>query len=53
MEELEADLETLGGEAKRRDEGARSSRSLRRQWRRRFRLAEREREAGREWTGAE
>ena len=47
MEELEADLETLGGEA------ARSSRSSRQQWQRRFRLAERKREAGREWTGTE
>jgi len=53
MEELEAGSETLGGEAKRRGEGARSSRSSRRQWRRRFRQAERERETGREWTGAE
>jgi hypothetical protein len=32
MEELEADLETLGGEVRRRYEGARSSRSFRRQW---------------------
>jgi hypothetical protein len=49
MEELEADLEALGGEARRRDEDARSSR---RQWRRRFRQSEREREEGGEWTGA-
>ena len=40
MEELKANSETLGGEARRRGEGARSSRSSRRQWRRRFRLAE-------------
>ena len=44
MEELEADLEALGGEARRRGEGARSLRSSRRQWRWRFRLTERERE---------
>jgi len=43
MEELEADLEALVGEARRRGEGARSSRSSRRQWRRRFRPTERER----------
>jgi len=53
MEELEADLETLGGEANHRDEGARSSRSSRWQWRRRFRRSERESGEGREWTGAE
>ena len=37
MEELEADLEVLGGEVRHRDEGARSSRSSRWQWRWRFR----------------
>ena len=44
MEELEADLETLRGEARREDERARSSRSSRRQWRWRFRRRGRERE---------
>jgi len=53
MEELEADLEALGGEARRRGEGTRSLRSSRRQWRRRFRQTESERGEGREWTGAE
>jgi len=53
MEELEADLEALGGEARRRCEVARSSQSSRRQWQRHFRQTEREREEGREWTGAE
>ena len=54
MEELEADLEMLRGEARRRDEDATSLRSSRRQWRGRFRLTEtREREEGREWIGAE
>ena len=50
MEELEANSETLEGEARRSGEDARSSRSSRRQWRRHFRLAEsaRERERGRE-----
>ena len=47
MEELEANSKTLGGKARRRGEDARSSRSSRRQWRRRFRLAE-SRERGRE-----
>ena len=51
MEELEADLETLGGEARRKGEGARSSWSSRRQWRRRFHLAGRERVDGR-WLSA-
>jgi len=45
MEELEADLETLGGEARRRGEGARSSRSSGRQWRWRYRRRSRERES--------
>jgi len=53
MEELEVNSKMLEGEARRRGEDARSSRSSRRQWRWRFRLAEREREAGREWTGTE
>jgi len=53
MEELEADLEVLTGEARRRDEEAMSSQSSRRPWRRRFRQSEREREEGGEWTGAE
>jgi len=53
MEELEANLEALGGEARHTDEGARCSRSSRRQWRRRFRQSEREREEGGEWTGTE
>jgi len=53
MEELEADLEALGGEARRRGEGVKSLRSSRRQWRRRFRQSERERGEVREWTGAE
>ena len=44
MEELKVNLEALGGEARRRDEGERSWRSSRRQWRRRFRQSERERE---------
>jgi len=48
MEELEADTETLGGEARREGEGARSSRSSRRQWRWRFRRRSRERERERE-----
>ena len=47
MEELEADLETLRGEVRRRGEGAGSSRSSRRQWRWRFRRRSREREKGR------
>jgi len=50
MEELEADLEALGGKARRRGEGAMSLRSSRRQWRRRFRQTERDRGEGREWT---
>jgi len=37
MEELEADLETLRGEVRRKDAHGRSSRSARQQWRRRFR----------------
>jgi len=53
MEELEADLEALGGEARYRDEDARSLRSSRRQWPRRSRQSEREREEGGECTGAE
>jgi len=54
MEELEVDLETLGGEARRRGEGAGSLRTSWRQWRWRFRLTEsREREEGREGTSAE
>jgi len=44
MEELELDLETLGGEARCEDERARSLRSSRRQWRWRFRRRSRERE---------
>jgi len=45
MEELEADSEMLGGEARRRGEGARSLQSSRRQWRWRSLLTEsRERE---------
>ena len=44
MEELEADLETRGGEVKREDERARSSRSSRRQWRWRFRHRSRARD---------
>jgi len=36
MEELEADLETLGGEMRREGTCGRSSRSSRRQWRRSF-----------------
>ena len=52
MEELEADLETLGGEVRREDDGVRSSRSSRQQWRWRFRRRRRERAGGREWTGA-
>jgi len=44
IEELEADLEALGGEARRRGEGARRWRSSRQQWRRRFCQSERERE---------
>ena len=44
MEELEVDTETLGGEARRNGEGARSSRSSRRQWGWRFRRQSRERE---------
>ena len=47
MEELEANSETHGGEARCRGEGVRSSRSSRRQWRRRFRQTE-SRERGRE-----
>ena len=45
MEELEADLETLGEVTRRGGEGARSSRSSRRQWRWRLRRRGREREA--------
>ena len=52
MEELKEDMETLGGEARRKGKGARSSQSSRRQWRWRFRRLSREREGGREWTGA-
>jgi len=44
MEELQADLETLGGEARREDERARGSRSSQRQWRWRFHRRSRERE---------
>jgi len=51
MEELEAVLETRGGEVKREDEHARSSRSSRQQWqwcfRRRSRAREREGGSGR------
>ena len=43
MEELEADLETLGGEVRREGEDARSSRSSRRQWQWCFRCRSRER----------
>jgi len=43
MEDLEADSETLGGEARPKGEGARSSRSSRQQWRWRFRRRSRER----------
>jgi len=50
MEELEADMEALEGEARRRGEGTKSLRSSQRQWRRRFRQSERERGEGREWT---
>jgi len=53
MEELEADLEALRGEARRRGKGAKSWRSSQRQWRRCFRQSEREREEGEEWMGAE
>jgi len=53
MEELEVDLEALGGEVRHRGEGVKSWRSSRRQWRRRF-PPERARErGGGEWTGAE
>jgi len=52
MEELEADSETLGEEARREGESARSSRSSQRQWRRHCCRRSRERAGGREWTGA-
>ena len=43
MEELEVDLETLGGEVRRKDARGRSSRSFRRQWRWHFRCRSRAR----------
>ena len=51
MEELKADTGTLGGEARHKGEGTRSSRSSRQQWRWRFHRRSHEREGEREWTG--
>ena len=48
MEELEMDLETLGGEVRGEDARGRSSRSSWRQWRWRFRRGSRARERERE-----
>jgi len=52
MEELEADSEMLGKEARHEGESVRSSRSSRWQWRRRCCHRSRERAGQREWTSA-